>query len=149
MSIQRIEGFLDTGYDEANIHPEILPAVKSLRASGVETIASQSGVGQIGVEDAWGSYIQLRLFTPDGFKIARKISEFARAISPRLQQDLANPVLTLQLVSAEEWYKDRNTASIETSIPIYRLQLVGQTRDDEIRHAWTSVAQEFSPSVIK
>lgn len=135
--------FLDTHYDETSIHPEILPAVKALRASGVETIASHSGIGQIGVEHAWGPYIQVRLFTKDGFEVARKINEFAQGLTLRLRQDLNNPVLTLQLVSAEEWYKDQNTTSMETNVPIYRLQLVGQRTDDEIRQAWNAVAQEF------
>lgn len=141
--------FLDTDYDEASIHPKILPAVKSLRNSGVETIASHSGIGQIGVEHAWGSYIQIRLFTENGFEIARKIKEFAQVLTARLQHDLGNSQLTLQLVSAEAWYKDQNTTSTESDVPIYHLQLVGQSNDGEIRQAWNTVAQEFSPSVIE
>ncbi len=141
--------FLDSDYDESSIHPEILPAVKALRNSGCETIASHSGIGQIGVVHAWGSYIQIRLFTEDSFEITRKISKFAKELTARLRQDLGNSQLTLQLVSAEAWYKDQNTTSAESDIPIYRLQLIGQSSDEEICHAWSTVAQEFSPSVIK
>ena len=149
MSTEAKGRFLDTDYDEASIHPEILPAVKSLRNSGVETIASHSGIGQIGVDHAWGSYVQIRLSTENCFEIARKIKEFAQALTTRLRQDLGNSQLTLQLVSAEAWYEDQNTTSLESSIPIYRLQLVGQSRDEEIRYVWDTVAQEFSSSVIE
>ena len=149
MGMETKRRFLDTDYDEASIHPEILPAVKALRNCGVETIASHSGIGQIGVDDAWGSYIKIRLFTEDGFEIAGKINEFAQALSARLQQGVGNSELTLQLVSAEEWYKDRNTTSIETRVPIYRLQLVGQTNDDEIRYAWRVVSENFTPEVLR
>ncbi len=149
MDIEVKGRFLNTDYDKVSIHPEILPAVIALRNSGVETIASHSGIGQIGVEHAWGSYIQIRLFTEDGFKIAGKINKFAQALTLRFQHDLGNSMLTLQLVSAEEWYKNQGTTSLKASIPIYRLQLVGQSTDDEIRQVWNVVAQEFSPTVIK
>ena len=141
--------FLDTDFDVARIHPEILPAVIALRNAGVETIASHSGIGQIGVEDAWGSYIQIRLFYEGGFETAKKISKFAGNLTTKLRKDLGNDNLTLQVVSAAAWYEDINNASMETNIPIYRMQLVGQTTDDEIRYAWENVAQEFSPDVIK
>lgn len=141
--------FLDTDYDEACIHPEILPAVRALRNGGVETIASHPGIGLIGVEHAWGSYIQIRLFAEDGFEVARKISDFALDLTVRLQEELRNSQIALQLVSAEAWYQDRKTTSMESKIPLYRLQLVGQTNDSEILHAWNAVAQSFSSSVLQ
>lgn len=141
--------FLDTDYDEASIDPEILLAVKALRNSGVETIASNSGIGQIGDEDGWGSYIQVRLFTEDGFEVAQKIKVFADALTLKLRQTLGNSALTLQLVSTELWYEDRNTTSMKTLVPIYRLQLVGHSNDEEICHVWNTVAQDFSPLSIK
>jgi len=141
--------FLDTDYDETSIHPEILPAVRSIRNSGVETIASHSGIRLYGPDNFLGSYIQVRIFTRDGFEVARKIAEFADALTVRMQQDLQNPTLTLQLISAEAWFKDRNTTSMETLVPIYRLQLVGHSTDEEICHVWSAVAQNFTPGVIE
>lgn len=41
--------------DETIINPEILPAVRALRGSGIETIASNSGIDQIDLEHGWGS----------------------------------------------------------------------------------------------
>ena len=144
MSSEANRHFLNTEFDEDSIHPEVLHAVKALRDNGIETTASHSGVGQIGSDHSWGSYIQILFTTKDGFKIAKRIKEVTKEITVKLQQNLGNSAIALQLVSAKEWYSNPYTTSMKTDIPIYRLQLIGQTTDNEIRQAWKTVAEEFS-----
>jgi len=142
--------FLQPDFDESSINPEIFNAVKSIRNSGIETIASNSGIGQIGNKNSWGSFIQIQLLLKDGLEIAEKINTFAQSLTPELQQELDNPSLSLQLVSAEKWFKNHDTTSMKISnLPIYRLQLVGYSKDEEIRYVWNKVAQKFTPSVIE
>lgn len=134
---------------EATIHPEILPAVKSIRNCDIETIASNSGIGQISGK-GWGSYIQIQLIFDGDLEVAKKIDVFAKALTSELRNELGNPAISLQLVSAERWVENQETTSMEiTRLPIYRLQLVGYTNDEEIRYAWKKVAEKFTPSVIE
>jgi hypothetical protein len=144
-------GFLNTSFDEPSINPEILPAVISLRNAGVETIASNSGIGEIGLEGGWGSYIQIILPSAEyDLKIVHKVDGFAKQLTSELRQELNNPAIALQLVSAEKWFDDIHTTSIEISkVPIYRLQLTGCTNDQEISHVWKTVAEKFNRSVIE
>ncbi|HEY4512284.1 MAG TPA: hypothetical protein VJH63_01335 [Candidatus Paceibacterota bacterium] len=142
-------GFVNTIYDESSIDPEILPAVRALRNAGIETIASNSGIGQIGTNDMWGSYIQILLPSSDNIEIAKKIDVFAKKITPELQEKFQNPGIFLQLVSAEKWLKDTNTTSVEIdAIPVFRLQLIGCTRDEEISGIWKIISKRFNPSDV-
>ena len=87
---------------------------------------------------------------PGGKKIAKKINQFAKIITPELRKELNNPNIALQFVSAERWRDDEKTTSMKiTQHDIYRLQLVGFANDDEIRFAWNKVAERFTPSVIQ
>ena len=78
--------------------------------------------------------------------MVKKIDRYARRIAKRFRAELGNPQIDLQLVSAERWFEDRDTASIDSAIPIYRLQLIGQTQDDQILYAWREVAASFTLS---
>lgn len=127
--------------DETIINPEILPAVRSLRSSGIETTASNSGIDQIDLEHGWGSYIQI---IASHEEIVDSIVRFADATSEQLRRDLGNPELALQLVSAERWFEDRQTTSRESNVPIFRLQLVGHVSNYEIRYVWDEIAARFA-----
>jgi|SRR3989344_878165 len=142
--------FLNTIYGESSIDAEILPAVTALRNAGVETIASKSGIGEIGVEDAWGSYVQIILPSENNLEVARKIAEFAVKLTSELQKELNNPAISLQLVSAEKWREDTKTISMEISlIPVYRLQLTGHVNEEEIRYVWSAVSKRFNRQIIE
>jgi len=133
--------------DESIIDPEILPAIMAIRNEGIETTASNSGVGHIGLDFGWGSYIQIALTESQlDEQLVKKIDRYARRIAKRFRAELGNPQIDLQLVSAERWFEDRDTASIDSAIPIYRLQLIGQTQDDQILYAWREVAASFTLS---
>jgi hypothetical protein len=56
---ERKRHFLSTEFDEAGVDPDILAAVLALRDNGVETIASCSGICQIGVHKDWGLIFKL------------------------------------------------------------------------------------------
>lgn len=131
--------------DESIIDPEILLAIRAIRNEGIETTASNSGIGQIGLDHSWGSYVQIALTESQlDEQLVRKINRYARRMAERFRAELGNPQIDLQLVSAERWFEDRDTASIDSAVPIYRLQLVGQTHDDEILYAWREVAASFT-----
>ena len=143
------KGRMDAPYDESDILPEMLPVVRAIRNAGIETIASNSEVGHIG-DSPFGSYIQIRLIYKGGPEIAKKIDAFAKTLTPELRKETGNPNLALQVVSAEKWYDDQDTTSIEIiNLPIYRLQLTGHTNDEEIRYVWNTVAEKFNHSVIE
>jgi len=130
--------------NESIIDADILGAVIAIRDSGIETIASNSGVGEIGSERGWGSFIQIALTqTQADNRLAERVLKFADDISQHIRVELGNREIALQLVSAERWHEDRNTTSLDSRFPIYRLQLVGPSHDDEIRYAWTKVAKSF------
>lgn len=127
--------------DETIIDPALLPAVRAIRETGIETLASSSGIGHIGLEHGWGSYIQVYIRDP---AMVEKVVGFTDDMTEQARNELGNPGLAVQLVSAELWFEDRETTSRDGSMPIFRLQLVGHVSDDEIRHVWQQVADRFS-----
>ena len=135
---------------ESDVDSEIVNAIRAIRNTGIETIASSAGATESPFK-GWGSYIQINLMIfPGGKKIAKKINQFAKIITPELRKELNNPNIALQFVSAERWRDDEKTTSMKiTQHDIYRLQLVGFANDDEIRFAWNKVAERFTPSVIQ
>lgn len=140
---ERDSRFINSGFDEESIDPEILPAVKILRDSGIETIASHAGIDEVNILDAWGSYIQIWLHEEVDV-VLKKIGTFAQSTTGELRQILGNSTITMQLVSAEQWLRDRNTTTLKSNIPIYRLQLVGHINNEEICKAWELVAKTFT-----
>ena len=135
--------------EKTDVRPEMLPAVRAIRNAGIETIASDSDLGRIG-KATHGSYIQIQLIYEGGQEIANKVNLFARTLTDELQKESGNSGLALKLVSAERWEEDNTTTSMQiTQLPIYRLQLVGYTKDEEIRLAWNKVAEKFTSSVIQ
>ena len=136
--------------DESNLDIEIVPAIRAIRQTGIETIASSAGLTTSPFK-GWGSYIQLNLrFFPGSKQMANKISKFAQAVTAELREELNNPNISLQLVSAVKWNDDLGTTSMEVDRwEIYRLQLVGSANDDEIKFAWNKVAEKFDKSVVE
>lgn len=133
--------------EESDIQPEILPAVKAIRRTGIETIASNAAIGGHLIE--YGSYIQLQLMDKGGAQVAEKIRLFAQEITNELRAELQNPEIALMLVSAEAWYEDRNTVSMDAPrFGVYRIQLVNYRSDAEIRKSWVKVASRFTREVI-
>lgn len=141
---------LQSNPDESNLDAEIVPAIRAIRQTGVETIASSAGLTTSPFR-GWGSYVQLNLqIFPGGTQIANKIHDFAASLTSELRQELKNPNITLQLVSAEKWMDDSETTSMEiVGHEIYRLQLVGSASDEEIKFAWNKVAVKFNKSVVE
>ncbi|MBI2612571.1 hypothetical protein HYW59_02010 [Candidatus Kaiserbacteria bacterium] len=136
--------------DESNLDIEIVPAIRAIRQTGIETIASSAGLTTSPFK-GWGSYIQLNLhFFPGSKRMANKISKFAEDVTTGLREELNNPNISLQLVSAEKWNDDLETMSMEVDRwGIYRLQLVGSANDDEIKFAWNKVAEKFNKAVVE
>lgn len=141
--------FLNSIYNEASIDREILPAVTALRNAGVETTASSSGIGEVGSERGWGSYIQILIASGDHLQIIQKIDAFAKHLTSELREELKNPLISLEVVSAEQWFKDNKTTSMDVRIPVYRLQLVGYMSDQEVVYAWKAVGEKFDSSIIE
>lgn len=130
------------------LEPEMIPAIEAIRNTGIETVASSSGLTTSPAE-GWGSYIQLNLhFNKE--VIVPKIVAFAETISIQLQTELKNPDIILQLVSTEKWYEDQKTISVEIGKwEFYRLQLIGSKNDEEKIYAWGVVAKMFNSSVLE
>jgi hypothetical protein len=77
---------------------------------------------------------------------------FAQALSCKLQEELNKPQIKLQFVSALAWFKNRSATTHEVSaddLPIYRLQLLGYFRDDEVRSSWNTISRNFNPKVLE
>lgn len=140
---------LQSDPDESSLDAAIVPAIRAIRQTGIETIASSAGLTTSPFR--WGSYVQLNLqIFPGGKQIANKISEFAASMTAELRKELRNPNIALQLVSAEKWNEDPDTTSIETDhYEIYRLQSVGSANDEEIKFVWNKVAEKFNKSVVE